>query len=107
MLVATPDTTTDARAIDLPRFLAPGDLLVLNDTRVIPARLTGIRRRGEAEARIEATLLEREGDGAVWDRSWGRRGPGGGTPCRRLESGPVVGHYRGSSVSQRGLGGRG
>ncbi|MCE7028307.1 tRNA preQ1(34) S-adenosylmethionine ribosyltransferase-isomerase QueA [Jiella avicenniae] len=46
---------------DLPGLLEPGDVLVFNDTRVIPARLTGIRRRdgradGEGVARIEATL---------------------------------------------------
>ncbi|HEY0835689.1 MAG TPA: tRNA preQ1(34) S-adenosylmethionine ribosyltransferase-isomerase QueA [Azospirillum sp.] len=43
---------------DLPDLLQPGDLLVYNDTRVIPARLTG--RRGEA--RIEVTLHKRMGD---------------------------------------------
>ncbi len=46
----------DWRVRDLPRLLAPGDLLVVNDTKVIPARLTG--RRGAA--RIEATLHKRE-----------------------------------------------
>jgi S-adenosylmethionine:tRNA ribosyltransferase-isomerase len=42
---------------DLPRLLCPGDCLVFNDTRVIPAQLEG--RRGEA--RIGATLHKREG----------------------------------------------
>ncbi len=67
LLVATHSTLTDARSIDLPAFLRPGDRLVLNDTRVIPARLSGIRRRsgegGETSARIEATLLEPRADG--------------------------------------------
>ena len=67
LLVATPGRLTDARAIDLPDFLAPGDMLVLNDTRVIPARLTGIRHRsgaaGDTAARIETTLLEPQADG--------------------------------------------
>lgn len=62
LLVARPADLTDARSIDLPRFLRRGDRLVLNDTRVIPARLSGTRRRpgkeGETVARIEATLLE-------------------------------------------------
>ncbi|MDJ1008584.1 MAG: tRNA preQ1(34) S-adenosylmethionine ribosyltransferase-isomerase QueA [Paracoccaceae bacterium] len=62
LLVAEPAGLTDARSIDLPRFLRPGDRLVLNDTKVIPARLTGSRARtgpeGETSARIEATLLE-------------------------------------------------
>ncbi|MDH3230111.1 MAG: tRNA preQ1(34) S-adenosylmethionine ribosyltransferase-isomerase QueA [Alphaproteobacteria bacterium] len=41
---------------DLPSLLDPGDVLVFNDTRVLPARLRG--RRGEA--RIEATLHKQE-----------------------------------------------
>ncbi|MCX7304450.1 MAG: tRNA preQ1(34) S-adenosylmethionine ribosyltransferase-isomerase QueA [Hyphomicrobiales bacterium] len=41
---------------DLPSLIDPGDLLVFNDTRVIPARLSGIRRRGDASAAVDATL---------------------------------------------------
>ena len=41
---------------DLPDLLRPGDALVVNDTRVIPARLEGIRVRGDAVAQIEVTL---------------------------------------------------
>ncbi len=64
MLVARGAGIADARAIDLPDHLAPGDRLVLNDTRVIPARLTGRRgRTGGAGARIEATLLEPRAEG--------------------------------------------
>jgi S-adenosylmethionine:tRNA ribosyltransferase-isomerase len=52
----------DRHVFDLPQILRPGDHLVLNDTKVIPARLFGTRRRtgseGVAEARIEATLME-------------------------------------------------
>jgi S-adenosylmethionine:tRNA ribosyltransferase-isomerase len=44
---------------DLPSLIRPGDALVVNDTRVIPARLDGVRVRGEARAHIEATLLKR------------------------------------------------
>ncbi len=47
---------------DLPDHLRPGDALVVNDTRVIHARLFGVRLRGENEARVEATLIERVGD---------------------------------------------
>jgi S-adenosylmethionine:tRNA ribosyltransferase-isomerase len=46
---------------DLPDLLRPGDALVLNDTRVIPARLFGLRARGEATARVEIMLHKREG----------------------------------------------
>jgi S-adenosylmethionine:tRNA ribosyltransferase-isomerase len=49
--------TADATVRDLPRLLRAGDMLVFNDTRVIPAQLDG--RRGEA--RIGVTLHKREG----------------------------------------------
>lgn len=52
----------DAAIRDLPSLLRPGDALVVNDARVIPARLTGLRVRGEAAARIEVTLHKREGE---------------------------------------------
>lgn len=51
---------SDRLVSDLPDLLAPGDVLVVNDTRVIPARLHGGRRRGENFARIEVTLHRRE-----------------------------------------------
>ena len=40
----------------LPDLLRPGDVLVFNDTKVIPAQLNGIRQRGETLANIDATL---------------------------------------------------
>lgn len=62
LLVAQGDAIHDAVVRDLTDWLRPGDRLVLNDTRVIPARLSGTRARdtaqGPTEARIEATLLE-------------------------------------------------
>ena len=51
----------DSLVQNLPQHLAPGDALVVNDTRVIPARLIGTRQRGAAIARIEATLHRRVG----------------------------------------------
>jgi S-adenosylmethionine:tRNA ribosyltransferase-isomerase len=60
MLVVAPDGgLEDAHVLDLPRLLKPGDALVVNDTRVIAARLDGIRVRGAAVAAIEATLIKR------------------------------------------------
>jgi S-adenosylmethionine:tRNA ribosyltransferase-isomerase len=50
----------DRRIADLPALLRPGDLLVFNDTKVIPARLFG--RRGEAV--VEVTLYRDLGDGS-------------------------------------------
>lgn len=48
----------DRVVTDLAKVLGPGDRLVLNDTKVIPARLRGTRTRGDAVAGIEVTLLE-------------------------------------------------
>ena len=47
----------DHQMLDLPQLLQPGDVLVFNDTKVIPAQLEG--RRGDAS--IGATLHKREG----------------------------------------------
>jgi len=62
LLVARPSGLTDRRVSDLIDELGPGDRLILNDTRVIPARLNGARQRqtgqGAALARVEVTLLE-------------------------------------------------
>jgi S-adenosylmethionine:tRNA ribosyltransferase-isomerase len=67
LLVAQGDLISDAQVFDLPTYLKPGDLLVLNDTKVIPARLSGMRQRdsaqGQTQARIEVTLLEPKPDG--------------------------------------------
>ncbi|MCZ4352375.1 tRNA preQ1(34) S-adenosylmethionine ribosyltransferase-isomerase QueA [Roseovarius aestuarii] len=67
LLVAQGRAITDARVSDLTRWLRPGDRLVLNDTKVIPARLSGLRNRqsaqGHTEARIEVTLLEPHANG--------------------------------------------
>ena len=49
----------DRRVRDLPDLLEPGDLLVVNDTRVIAARLSGVRDRMGATAKIEVTLHQR------------------------------------------------
>ena len=67
LLVAEGDSITDARVYDLGRWLCPGDRLILNDTKVIPARLFGLRARdtaqGPTEARIEVTLLDATPEG--------------------------------------------
>lgn len=62
LLVADGDTIHDGHVRDLTTWLRAGDRLILNDTRVIPARLSGMRHRsgaaGDTAARIEVTLLE-------------------------------------------------
>jgi S-adenosylmethionine:tRNA ribosyltransferase-isomerase len=57
LLVVRPGEAFADRIVrDLPELLSPGDLLVFNDTKVIPAQLNGMRHRGENAAAIEATL---------------------------------------------------
>ncbi len=67
LLVADGKAISDAHVFDLPEWLQPEDRLVLNDTRVIPARLNGRRHRDSAQgpvsAGIEATLLDPQADG--------------------------------------------
>lgn len=67
LLVAQGGAIHDQRVTDLVNWLRPGDRLVLNDTKVIPARLFGLRIRdsaqGRVEAKIEVTLLEPRSDG--------------------------------------------
>ncbi len=85
LLVVIPgaELELDDRCVrDLPGLLRPGDVLVVNDTKVIPARLKGRRiGRGTAEPAIEATLHRRV-DGARW-RAFVR-------PAKRLAPGDVV-----------------
>jgi len=62
LVVAGEPPFEQARVRDLPRLLAPGDLLVLNDTKVVAARLAGLRpARGPdtPPVAVEATLIER------------------------------------------------
>ncbi len=67
---------------DLPDLLQPGDALVVNDTKVIPARLKGRRiGRGDTEPKIEATLHRRI-DGSHW-LAFAR-------PGKRLDVGDVI-----------------
>ena len=71
----------DRIVADLPDLLRPGDVLAINDTRVIPARVVG--RRGRA--RIEATLLrplDCTDEGEVWSAL--------ARPARRLRPGDAI-----------------
>jgi S-adenosylmethionine:tRNA ribosyltransferase-isomerase len=88
LLVVRPDASGAATVFgdrivrDLPGLLQPGDALVVNDSKVIPARLSGRRiGRGDAEPAIEATLHQRL-DGARW-RAFVK-------PGKRLTAGDVV-----------------
>ena len=57
LLLVRGSDIADRQVLDLPQLLEPGDVLVFNDTKVIPAQLEG--RRGDAS--IGATLHKREG----------------------------------------------
>ena len=62
MLLVEGDQLSDRQVLDLPDILRPGDVLIFNDTRVIPAQLEGQR----GEARVGATLHKREGLREWW-----------------------------------------
>lgn len=60
LLVVPPAGAFDDRIVrDLPSLLREGDALVVNDSRVIHARLSGVRVRNDLSAGVEATLIER------------------------------------------------
>ncbi|MCA3585703.1 MAG: tRNA preQ1(34) S-adenosylmethionine ribosyltransferase-isomerase QueA [Methylocystis sp.] len=68
LLVVQPDNPVqliDSRVRDLPGYMRAGDVMIFNDTRVIPARLHGIRLRDGVAAKIEIMLHKRE-DAARW-----------------------------------------
>ncbi len=66
MLVVQPgEDFRDASVGDLPQFLRFGDQFVVNDTRVIPAQLSGRRIGRESEPKIDVTLIKRL-DGSRW-----------------------------------------
>ena len=83
MLVVDPRSgrLRDCGVLDLPDLLQPGDALVFNDTRVIPAALDGVRVRDGVEAKVAFNLIKRV-DGARW-RAFAR-------PAKRLEAGDRV-----------------
>lgn len=59
LLVQPGQPLSDLTVADLPGLLRAGDMLVLNDTRVIPARLKGRRVREGSDVAVEATLHKR------------------------------------------------
>jgi S-adenosylmethionine:tRNA ribosyltransferase-isomerase len=80
LLLAEGDRISDRRVSDLTSILRPGDRLVLNNTKVLPARLFGTRQRGDSVARIEITLLEPRATG--W-RALAK-------PLRKVQPGEVI-----------------
>lgn len=64
---------------DLPDYLKPGDVLIFNDSRVLPARLKGVRR--ETGGKVEVLLLKRLGQG-LWEALV--------KPAKRLQPGEKI-----------------
>ena len=81
LLLAQGDAIDDRHVYDLTDIFRAGDVLVLNNTRVIPARLTGRRQRGDAVAKVEVTLMEAAADG-TW-RAMAK-------PLRKVELGEEI-----------------
>ena len=86
LLMARGDKIDDRLVSDLPKFLKPGDRLVLNDTKVLPVRMSGVRNRSFdgnkiASANIEVTLLTKKKQ-----RTWGALIK----PLRRMKLGEKI-----------------
>jgi S-adenosylmethionine:tRNA ribosyltransferase-isomerase len=71
----------DGVVFELPTWLQPGDQLVVNDTKVILARLSGRRIGRATEPRIEATLIKKL-DGSRWQAL--------ARPARKLSVGDII-----------------
>ena len=76
-LLEVGEMLVDHTVADLPSLLTPGDVVVINDTRVIPARLRGTRRG----AKVQVTLHKAEADG-TW-KVFAR-------PARKLSTGDII-----------------
>ena len=86
LLFAEGDAFHDKTVGDLLDLFQAGNRLVLNNTRVIPARLNGVRKRhgvqgGNGEAKIEVTLLDPDADGC-WSALI--------KPLRKIQVGEVI-----------------
>ncbi len=92
LLVVDPapeQSLADRMIRDLPELLAPGDALVFNDTKVIPAELSGVRRRDERSVQVSVTLTERLGPNR-WQAL--------ARPAKRLKPGDRIDFGEGSNV---------
>ena len=79
----------DGMVLELPELLAPGDALVFNDTKVIPAELEGVRAREQSSAHVSLTLIER-----LDDQRWQALA----RPAKRLKQGDRIVFGEGGNV---------
>ncbi|MEZ0281501.1 tRNA preQ1(34) S-adenosylmethionine ribosyltransferase-isomerase QueA [Methyloceanibacter sp.] len=92
LLVVEPGTASpfaDRKIADLPELLSPGDALVFNDTKVIPAELKGTRERDGTSAHISVTLTSRL-DASRWTAL--------ARPAKRLKTGDRIVFGEGEGV---------
>lgn len=94
-------TIKDQQFRELPSFLQPGDVLVLNNTRVIPARIYGVKE--ETGAQIEVLLLKQlVGEHDQWEALV--------KPAKRVKLGTIIsfgeGRLLATCVGETELGGR-
>lgn len=78
------------RVADLPHYVGPGDVIVVNDTRVVPGRLKLHKATGGA---VEVLLLERRGVDGEWEALV--------KPSRRVADGTAL--YRGGATEVSGV----
>jgi S-adenosylmethionine:tRNA ribosyltransferase-isomerase len=100
LLAVGSDTLDDRRIRELPDLLRPGDLLVFNDTRVIPARLVGKRGDATVEVTLHQPVREApDNETALW-RAFAR-------PARKCRLGDrlTFGADLGAEVLAKGEGG--
>ncbi|SNY93313.1 S-adenosylmethionine:tRNA ribosyltransferase-isomerase [Cohaesibacter sp. ES.047] len=85
----------DYQVLDLPDFLAPGDALIFNNTKVIPAELEGTRVRGDIRAGVHFNLHKRE-DLSTW-RAFAR-------PAKKVQLGDRVefGAHLSATICEKG-----
>ncbi len=82
LLVVRPGVPLEDRVVrDLPQLLRRGDVLVLNDTKVIPGQLQGLRTREGIASPVAVTLAERIDESSWWAFA---------KPGRRLKAGDRI-----------------
>jgi S-adenosylmethionine:tRNA ribosyltransferase-isomerase len=82
LLVTTPTTLDDRHIYDLPQLLRPGDLLVFNDTKVIPARLIGTVGAARVEILLHRAMPRTAEPYNIWEVM--------ARPGKKLKMGVVV-----------------